>query len=219
MTSDEIIPTSCEGDSGGRGAFAQEYPAVDTSWRIYGHKMRLRDRGKEERRHSKMFGGLTNDLLDSPGTLLPASEAEQLSTAFKNYVRIISASHDEDNVDFLNLINEEPHTKGLLDITDVFDFEEDNDEIGEINDPLFNGSLGNDQGVSFENPRDPPSVIPTNIQGSDRLKLAIMLGVIKLSRSVYWSQVLLAAKSNCDKRFGIDLRDLNKALEYQQCRL
>jgi hypothetical protein len=28
--------------------------------------------------------------------------------------------------------------------------------------------------VSFENPRDPLSIIPTNIQGSDRLKMAII---------------------------------------------
>jgi hypothetical protein len=77
-----------------------------------------------------MFGGLANDLPDSPVTLLPAFEEEQLSAAFKKYVNIISASHDENNVAFLNLINEEFQTKGLLDITDVFDFEEDNDEIG-----------------------------------------------------------------------------------------
>ena len=48
-----------------------------------------------------------------------------------------------------------------------------------------------------------------------QIKKMLDLGVIKPSTSVYWSQVLLAAKSNGDKRFCIDLRALNKALEDQ----
>jgi hypothetical protein len=48
-----------------------------------------------------------------------------------------------------------------------------------------------------------------------QIKKMLDLGVIKPSISIYWSQVLLAAKSNGDKRFCIDLRALNKALEDQ----
>jgi ABC-type sugar transport system substrate-binding protein len=46
-----------------------------------------------------------------------------------------------------------------------------------------------------------------------QLSKMLDLGVIAPSRSTNWNQVLLAAKSNGVKRFCIDLRALNKALQ------
>ena len=49
-----------------------------------------------------------------------------------------------------------------------------------------------------------------------QLSKMLNLGVIAPSRSTNWSQVLLAAKSNGAKRFCIDLRALNNALQDQE---
>jgi hypothetical protein len=48
-----------------------------------------------------------------------------------------------------------------------------------------------------------------------QLSKRLDLGVITPSRSTNWSQVLLAAKSKRAKRFCIDLRAFNKALQDQ----
>jgi hypothetical protein len=59
--------------------------------------------------------------------------------------------------------------KGLIHITDVFDYEEDNDEIGDESDPLFDGSL-KQQEVALEDGQEELSPIPTQIYGSESLK-------------------------------------------------
>ena len=250
-------------------------PVADQSWKIYGEKMRLRDRRREVGRQLDMFSGGMGSVRGLDVDMSKEEEGE-LSDMFKHYVNLITTHHDVSNEGYKELINASPFTKDLIDITDVFDYEEDNDEIGDEDDPLFDGSLGKDQGVATDTSIR-PSVIPTNIQGSASLQKRIIelcqeyevifsravkpvpasvppmklsvdkdiwekpfnrlparpqstsnqeeirrqikkmldLGVIKPSTSVYWSQVLLAPKSNGEKRFCIDLRALNKALEDQ----
>jgi hypothetical protein len=39
------------------------------------------------------------------------------------------------------LLDKDESVKELIHISDIFDFEEDNDEIGDDNDPLFDGTL------------------------------------------------------------------------------
>ena len=90
-------------------------------------------------------------------------EEGELLDMFKHYVNLITTHNDASNDGYKGLINASPATKDLIDITDVFDFEKDNDEIGEEDDPLFDGSLGKDQGglTHLLN-----LIVPTNIQGS-----------------------------------------------------
>jgi hypothetical protein len=57
----------------------------------------------------------------------------------------------------------------LIHITDVFDWEENNDEIGDESDPLFDGSL-KQQEVALEDGKEELSPIPTQIYGSESLK-------------------------------------------------
>ena len=256
-------------------------PTIDTSWKIYGQKMRLRDRRKEVVRHQSLYGSPSNDSpvdsLDKGIVREEDKEIDQLSEVFRHYVNLITVQTDINNGAYDALLSSDPVSKSIIDITDIFDYEEDNDETGDIDDPLFNGSLGKDQGVALGSNLPSSSVIPTNIQGSASLRKRILqackefemifsrsvqlepalvppmrlkvdrdiwekpfnrlparpqstanqeeirkqinkmlaLGVIKPSTSIYWSQVLLAAKPNGDKRFCIDLRALNKALEDQ----
>ena len=48
---------------------------------------------------------------------------------------------DHDNQAYETLLSKDDRVKDLIHITDIFDFEEDNDEIGDDNDPLFDGTL------------------------------------------------------------------------------
>jgi hypothetical protein len=100
---------------------------------------------------------------------------DDLTHAFKRYVNLISSHHDADNIAYDDLLKEETRARELLEIIEVFDSEEDNDEIRELEDPLFNGSLGKDQGVSFDSDPPSPSKIPTNSRGSALLRNKIRL--------------------------------------------
>jgi hypothetical protein len=62
-----------------------------------------------------------------------------------------------------NLLKEKTQDRELLEITEAFNSKEDKDEIGELEDPIFNGSFGKDKRVSFDSDPPSPSVIPTNI--------------------------------------------------------
>ena len=73
--------------------------------------------------------------------------------------------------------------------------------------------------AEWERPFNRLPVRPQSSANQDEIRKQLSkmldLGVIAPSRSTNWSQVLLAAKSNGAKRFCIDLRALNKALQDQ----
>jgi hypothetical protein len=96
-------------------------------------------------------------------------------TAFpmQHYLNVINSSQDPDNSEYNNLLSKMKSVEELIHITDIFDYEEDNDELGDDNDPLFNGSL-KPQEVALEEGRarqsDELSPIPTQIHGTDTMK-------------------------------------------------
>jgi hypothetical protein len=82
------------------------------------------------------------------------------------YLNVInSVEADGSNEAYSHLVEGDKHVSKLIHISEVFDFEEDNDEIGDIDDPLFNGSL-KEQEVALDIEEEgrgveTPSVIPT----------------------------------------------------------
>ena len=144
--------------------------------------MRLRDRRREVARHLQLFGEV-NDASrerDSRGRDYEAidKEVEGLSDAFRQYVNVITGLSDVSNGAFDSLLHSEPSTKDIIDITDIFDYEEDNDETGEFDDPLFNGSLGKDQGVATDD-----SLALGDSKQYTRVSITKSRSIIKLVRS------------------------------------
>ena len=90
---------------------------------------------------------------------------EVLMDVYLNVINSVEA--DGSNEAYSHLVEGDKEVNKLIHISEVFDFEEDNDEIGDIDDPLFNGSLkeqevaldieGGGRGV------ETPSIIPTQI--------------------------------------------------------
>jgi hypothetical protein len=87
----------------------------------------------------------------------------------KHYLNIINNHSDKSNRAYDNLLEKMEAVKELVHISDVFDYEEGNDEIGDESDPLFDGSL-KQQEVALEDGQDELSSIPTRIYGSESLK-------------------------------------------------
>jgi hypothetical protein len=91
------------------------------------------------------------------------------------YLNVInSIETDSSNKAYGLLLEKDEDVNKLIHISEVFDFEEDNDEIGDIDDPLFNGSL-KEQEVALDVDEggrgvDVPSVTPTQIYGSDSMR-------------------------------------------------
>jgi hypothetical protein len=91
------------------------------------------------------------------------------------YLNVINfVATDSNNEAYGQLLEKDEGVNKLIHISEVFDFEEDNDEIGDIDDPLFNGSL-KEQEVSLDIDEgrrgvDESSVIPTQIYGSDTIQ-------------------------------------------------
>jgi hypothetical protein len=56
-----------------------------------------------------------------------------------NYLNSVNNHTDKSNQAFDNLLENMKTIKELIHITDVFDYEEDNAEIGDESDPLFDG--------------------------------------------------------------------------------
>ena len=57
------------------------------------------------------------------------------------YLLVITNVVDHDNMAYESLLSKDDRVRDLIHISDIFDFEEDNDEIGDDNDPLFDGTL------------------------------------------------------------------------------
>jgi hypothetical protein len=100
---------------------------------------------------------------------LPLEIEEPTIMPMAHYLNAINNHTDESNQAFDNLLEKMEAIKELIHITDVFDWEEDNDEIGDESDPLFDGSL-KQQEVALEDGQEELSTIPTQIYGSDSLK-------------------------------------------------
>ena len=104
-------------------------------------------------------------------------EREDSLTPIEIYLNVINSSlPDSNNEAYEKLLREEDEVKRLIHITDIFDYEEDNDDIGDIDDPLFNGSLkeqevacgiGEGKGSAKEAEMSP---IPTQIHGSASMR-------------------------------------------------
>jgi hypothetical protein len=59
----------------------------------------------------------------------------------QHYLNVINSSQDPDYSEYNNFLGKIKSIEELIHITDIFDYEEDNDELGDDNDPLFNESL------------------------------------------------------------------------------
>jgi hypothetical protein len=88
------------------------------------------------------------------------------------YLNVInSVETDSRNEAYGQLLEKDENVSKLIHIFEVFDFEENNDEIGDIDDSLFNGSLkeqevaldldGGGRGVDVPSVIRPKSTVPT----------------------------------------------------------
>jgi hypothetical protein len=109
---------------------------------------------------------------------------------YREYLNLLTENTDANNKAYESLLNKDESVKELIHIGDIFDFEEDNDEIGDDNDPLFNGTLksqevslnfnpklgenkiSGDMSTYLQGENDPtkPSCIPSQIYGSPDLQ-------------------------------------------------
>jgi hypothetical protein len=64
-----------------------------------------------------------------------------LKIPYLEYLNVIFRTTDYNNKAYDALLDKDESVKELLHISDIFDFEEDNDKIGDNNDPLFDGTL------------------------------------------------------------------------------